>query len=185
MTAQRGEVRRGDLQSGRRFAVGGRQSADPAVHLSRSEHQRPGTTTPVRRPQAIRAVFDWFFANGGPDLPLNGAPTIPGVTPQIADGLTSPSAWEVRGRRVAPVRRARGSCAPTCCCATTSTSTCGRPTRRRAACRIRPAARSTCRSSRTRQTVCCRATTPAERSPGPTASAAALDIGANYTLSRA
>jgi hypothetical protein len=53
----------------------------------------PGTT-PTPTPQAIRAVFDWFFANGGPSLPLNGAPTIPGVTPQIAGGLTSPSAWE-------------------------------------------------------------------------------------------
>ncbi len=53
-----------------------------------------GTTTPTPTPQAIRAVFDWFFANGGPTLPLNGAPTIPGVTPQIAPGLSSPSAWE-------------------------------------------------------------------------------------------
>jgi len=54
----------------------------------------PGTTTPVPTAEAIGGVFDWFFANGGPTLPLNGAPTIPGVTPQIADGLTSPSAWE-------------------------------------------------------------------------------------------
>ena len=57
----------------------------------------PGTTTPVPTAQAIRSVFDWFFANGGPNLPLNGAPTIPGVTPRIADGLTSPSAWEYAG----------------------------------------------------------------------------------------
>jgi len=57
----------------------------------------PGTTTPVPTAQAIRSVFDWFFANGGPALPLNGAPTIPGVTPQIAGGLTSPSAWEYAG----------------------------------------------------------------------------------------
>ena len=57
----------------------------------------PGTVTPVPTPQAIRSVFDWFFDNGGPTLPLNGAPTIPGVTPRIADGLTSPSAWEYAG----------------------------------------------------------------------------------------
>ena len=92
---QRGEVRRGDLQSGGRFVGGGRQPADPAVHLSR---RRASTDRARRRrcrpPQAIRAVFDWFFDNGGPGLPLNGAPTIPGVTPQIADGLSSPSAWE-------------------------------------------------------------------------------------------
>jgi hypothetical protein len=55
----------------------------------------PGTATPVATPVAIRAVFDWFFDNGGPGaLPLSSAPTIPGVTPRIAGGLTSPSAWE-------------------------------------------------------------------------------------------
>jgi outer membrane receptor for ferrienterochelin and colicin len=54
----------------------------------------PGTTTLTPTRDALRAVFDWFFANGGPTLPLNGAPTIPGVTPQIAGGLSSPSAWE-------------------------------------------------------------------------------------------
>jgi hypothetical protein len=57
----------------------------------------PDTTTLVPTAQAIRTVFDWVFDNGGPTLPLNGAPTIPGVTPQIADGLTSPSAWEYGG----------------------------------------------------------------------------------------
>ena len=56
-----------------------------------------GTTTLTPTPQAIRSVFDWFFANGGPTLPLNGTPTIPGLTPQIADGLASPSAWEYAG----------------------------------------------------------------------------------------
>lgn len=43
---------------------------------------------------AIRMVFDWFNANGGANLPLNGTPTIPGVTPQIKEGLKAPSAWE-------------------------------------------------------------------------------------------
>jgi outer membrane receptor for ferrienterochelin and colicin len=57
-----------------------------------------GTTTPTPTAQAIRSVFDWFFANGGPgSVPLSTAPTIPGVTPQIADGLASPSAWEYAG----------------------------------------------------------------------------------------
>ena len=57
----------------------------------------PGTTTLVPTAQAIRSVFDWFFQNGGPGLPLSTAPTIPGVTPRIADGLSSPSAWEYAG----------------------------------------------------------------------------------------
>jgi hypothetical protein len=55
----------------------------------------PGTTTLVPTKQAVRSVFDWFFDNGGPGgVPLSSAPTIPGVTPQIAAGLSSPSAWE-------------------------------------------------------------------------------------------
>jgi glutamate synthase domain-containing protein 2 len=48
------------------------------------------TTTPV----AIRQVFDWFFANGGPRLPFTRQPSIPGVSPQIGDNLTSPKVVE-------------------------------------------------------------------------------------------
>jgi outer membrane receptor for ferrienterochelin and colicin len=43
---------------------------------------------------AIRQVFDWFFANGGSNLPLTGTPNIPGVTPQIRGSLTSPNVVE-------------------------------------------------------------------------------------------
>jgi hypothetical protein len=39
-------------------------------------------------------VFDWYKANGGANLPTNGAPTLPGVTPQIGDDLKSPSVFE-------------------------------------------------------------------------------------------
>ena len=48
-------------------------------------------------PEAIQQVFDWFFANGGPDLPLVGVVNIPGVTPQILGSLTSPSVLEYAG----------------------------------------------------------------------------------------
>lgn len=48
------------------------------------------TTTPA----AIRQVFDWFFANGGPNLPFQRQPSIPGVSPQIGDNLTSPNVLE-------------------------------------------------------------------------------------------
>lgn len=48
------------------------------------------TTTPV----AISQVFDWFFANGGPRLPFQRQPSIPGVSPQIGDNLTSPKVIE-------------------------------------------------------------------------------------------
>ena len=52
-----------------------------------------GTANPVAPDVAIQQLFAWFFANGGPNLPLSGAPTIPGVSPQIGE-LTSPIAWE-------------------------------------------------------------------------------------------
>jgi outer membrane receptor protein involved in Fe transport len=48
-------------------------------------------------PDAIRAVFDWFFANGGSNLPLQSQPSIPGVTPQIRGSLDSPNALEYAG----------------------------------------------------------------------------------------
>ena len=46
---------------------------------------------------AVQQVFDWFFANGGPSLPLTGSPNIPGVTPQIRGSLTSPNVLEYAG----------------------------------------------------------------------------------------
>ncbi len=52
-----------------------------------------GTANPVTSDVAIRQLFVWYNANGGANLPLNGAPTIPGVSPQIGD-LQSPSTWE-------------------------------------------------------------------------------------------
>ena len=105
---QRGEVRGGDLQPGRRFVGGRRQPADAAVHLSRRQHQRSGhddAGADARRPfLGFRLVLRQRWPD---DLPLNGAPTIPGVTPQIADGLTSPSAWEYAGGVSRRVRRPR------------------------------------------------------------------------------
>jgi outer membrane receptor protein involved in Fe transport len=47
--------------------------------------------------EAVQQAFDWFFANGGPNLPLNGSPNIPGVTPQILGSLTSPNVLEYAG----------------------------------------------------------------------------------------
>ncbi|HEX7139214.1 MAG TPA: TonB-dependent receptor, partial [Vicinamibacterales bacterium] len=44
----------------------------------------------VSTPDAIAAVFAWYNANGGANLPLSGQPTIPGVSPQIQGSLDSP-----------------------------------------------------------------------------------------------
>lgn len=46
---------------------------------------------------ALQQVFDWFFANGGPNLPTFTSPTIRGVTPLIRGSLTSPNALEYSG----------------------------------------------------------------------------------------
>ena len=53
----------------------------------------PAGTAPVTSDIALRQLFAWYNANGGPNLPLNGTPTIPGVTPVIGT-LSSPHAWE-------------------------------------------------------------------------------------------
>jgi outer membrane receptor protein involved in Fe transport len=56
-------------------------NVDPAARVSNEE--------------AVQRVFDWFFANGGAALPITGAPTVRGITPQVRDGaLESPFAWE-------------------------------------------------------------------------------------------
>jgi outer membrane receptor for ferrienterochelin and colicin len=53
-----------------------------------------GAATLTPTPQAIRQVFDWFSANGGSSLPLNAAPDIPGLTPQVSGSLRPPSNLE-------------------------------------------------------------------------------------------
>ena len=56
-------------------------NTDPAARVSNEE--------------AVQRVFDWFFANGGPTQALTGVPTVRGITPQVQDGaLRSPSVWE-------------------------------------------------------------------------------------------
>ena len=52
-----------------------------------------GTPSPVTSDIALRQLFSWYNANGASNLPLNGVPTIPGVSPIIGD-LSSPSALE-------------------------------------------------------------------------------------------
>lgn len=51
-----------------------------------------GPVTPTAA--AIAQVFNWFNANGAANLPFNGAPSIPGLTPQIQGSLDSPNNLE-------------------------------------------------------------------------------------------
>lgn len=62
-----------------------------------------GGVPAVSSADAIRMVFDWFQAAGGcrpqddtcrPNIPTNGAPTLPGVSTRIGENLTTPNNWE-------------------------------------------------------------------------------------------
>ncbi len=48
----------------------------------------------VSNEAAILRLFDWFNANGAATLPVTGSPTVRGVSPQLRDSLDSPSTWE-------------------------------------------------------------------------------------------
>src|SRR4051812_17332330 len=54
----------------------------------------PNASALVAPPAALQTLFAGYNANGGANLPLNGAPTIPGVTPQIQGSLDSPNNLE-------------------------------------------------------------------------------------------
>jgi hypothetical protein len=51
----------------------------------------------VPTPEALAQLFAWYDANGGETLPLNGPPTVKGVSPQIRGSLDSPNSWEYAG----------------------------------------------------------------------------------------
>ena len=72
-------------------------------YLYRGPDINPGGVPVVSTPDALRRLFDWFQTTGGcrpqddrcrPNLPTNGAPTIPGVAIKIGQGLTTPNNWE-------------------------------------------------------------------------------------------
>jgi outer membrane receptor protein involved in Fe transport len=54
----------------------------------------PTAANLVSTPQAIRQIFDWYFANGAEKLPYISQPDVPGVTPQIRGNLKSPNVLE-------------------------------------------------------------------------------------------
>jgi hypothetical protein len=49
---------------------------------------------PISQNDAINIFFNWFNANGGTNRATRGAPSIPGVTSQIANTLASPNVVE-------------------------------------------------------------------------------------------
>ena len=62
-------------------------------------YQGPNVNTESGQPlltseQALKVLFDWFFENGGLDRATRNAPSIPGVTVKVADGLRAPNSNE-------------------------------------------------------------------------------------------
>jgi outer membrane receptor for ferrienterochelin and colicin len=78
-----------DLGSG-----AGRNGNFAFVYRGPSINADLNTANPVPVEQALKQVFDWFFANGGTSRPLRGNPTYPGVNRKLASGLKTPSTIE-------------------------------------------------------------------------------------------
>jgi hypothetical protein len=72
---------------------GGNADAYAFQYLGPAINADPGGPL-VETADAVQRVFDWFFANGGPDRPFFGPPTIRGVTPRTGDRLVSPTVME-------------------------------------------------------------------------------------------
>jgi hypothetical protein len=87
-----------DLGSG-----AGRNSSFRYVYMGPSINLDPTVPQPVSTSDALTAVFDWFFANGGTNRPLRDAPTYAGVNRVVGPDLATPSAYDFTvgvGRRL-------------------------------------------------------------------------------------
>ncbi len=51
-------------------------------------------TNPIPTAQSLQILWDWFNANGGTNRPIRGTPAVPGVNFQISDRLASPNVQE-------------------------------------------------------------------------------------------
>lgn len=78
-----------DLGSG-----AGRNGNFPYVYRGPSINADLNAANLIPVDQALRTIFEWFFANGGTDRPLRGNPTYPGVNRKLAAGLKTPSTIE-------------------------------------------------------------------------------------------
>lgn len=78
-----------DLGSG-----AGRSASFQYVYRGPAINADLNTPNPVSPHDALRRVFDWFFANGGTERPLRSNPSYPGVSRRLSPDLVTPSAWE-------------------------------------------------------------------------------------------
>jgi len=78
-----------DLGSG-----AGRTSTFRYVYRGPAINTDLNTPNPVSAHDALRIIFDWFFANGGTDRPYRDNPTFAGLTRKVGDNVDVPSTWE-------------------------------------------------------------------------------------------
>ncbi len=78
----------GDTSAGGNPATIQYEYLGPAVNVG-------SPANPVGPADALTTLFDWFNANGGTNRPTRGAPSIPGLTSRIGEGLASPNVQEV------------------------------------------------------------------------------------------
>ena len=74
-------------------SAGGNPALYQFVYQGPSINADPSTATPVTQSDAIRQVFAWYNASGGPSLPAVVV-DIPGISSKIGDTLDSPSVLE-------------------------------------------------------------------------------------------
>lgn len=78
-----------DLGSG-----AGRSASFQYVYRGPAINTDPNAPNPVSAADALRMVFDWFYANGGTNRPLRSNPSYPGVNRRLDEALTTPTTWE-------------------------------------------------------------------------------------------
>jgi hypothetical protein len=78
-----------DLGSG-----AGRSASFQYVYRGPAINADLNTANPVSAHDALRRVFDWFFASGGTNRPLRSNPSYPGVNRRLSPDLVTPSTWE-------------------------------------------------------------------------------------------
>ena len=78
----------GDTSAGGNPATIQYEYLGPAVNVG-------NPASPVGSADALTTLFNWFNANGGTNRPTRGAPTIPGLTARIGEGLASPNVQEL------------------------------------------------------------------------------------------
>jgi len=78
-----------DLGSG-----AGRTSSFQFVYMGPPINADLNTPSPVSAHDALQAVFDWFYANGGTSRPYRTSPTFVGLTRTVGKDIAVPSTWE-------------------------------------------------------------------------------------------